>query len=316
MYSIFDSNSYRYWVRDKNYSEYSADIALMRQSESVIQIKPVQNIVVLVELMKHLVNPLDPNFNECINAITAAVLHCQTIGNDKKSVTFVPGIDYAIYLEIHQKLPANSDYENSVLTLAIEIAEKVKHGDTINSLLGPLKINLNNELQNRTNFYNSIVASLKMIDPKCTGFEDFLKDKVDRTNFLRILRRKDFYKVAAFSKISRIATPVLPVTLSEAEFDRIAQKFAPAVDFERKFWEKLANGIAIQDGSHKEINTLYDIMILIGGLISYPDSIFVTREKQIIDSFKKGGMSHKVMDLPSYLAHLKLSSIQLKRYNI
>jgi hypothetical protein len=79
-------------------------------------------------------------------------------------------------------------------------------------------------------------------------------------------------------------------------------------------WEKIGGRIPIKDGTHKEINTVYDILILIGSLVSYPNMLFVTRENKLHESFKLSGMPNQILTLPDYLIMLGANKIKLIGY--
>ena len=311
---IFDSNSYRYLVRGKTFAQYSQEIIQIKALESRISFKPTLSMVVLSELMKHLVDPTDVNYDECKNAVAAAVLHCRERADGVQTIPCAPGMDNAIYFEVFGKYPEN-DHEKSLALVADRILNNFTD-NYIKSLHDELNINLQNEQQNRDNFFNAVVASLKVIDPASTGFEDFLKDKNARDKFFRDVRHDNFKKVAAYSKLSRIRDERgNEITATTDLIDKLAQKFSPALELERLFWEKVAGRIPMKDGTHKEINTLYDIMILIGGLVSYPNMLFVTREIKLHESFKASGMKNQIIDLPDYLSRLGAIGINLIGYS-
>jgi hypothetical protein len=118
------------------------------------------------------------------------------------------------------------------------------------------------------------------------------------------------------AKLSRLHTQYgKEIELTSELIDRYGKVFSPAVELERKFWEKVADPkIAIINSTHKEINTFYDLMILIGSLVAYPDILFVTREKQIIDSFAKSEVPGQILTLPDYFTHVGVTGVALHRY--
>jgi len=312
--TVFDSNSYRYLVRDKTYAQYAAEIETIKAREKVMNIQPRVSIVVLSELLKHLVDPADPHYEECKNAVAAAILHCSEVVDGRRSVKSVPGLDYAIYSKL-VGTPPNKDYEQSILSVAVSITGNFTDQHIL-SLNVPLSVNLQNELANRDGFYKGLLLSMKIMDPASTGFPDFLSDRNKRDQYFRDIRHPNFVKVAVLAKLSRLKSQYgEDIELTEELIDRYGKIFASAVELERKFWEKVADPrIGIQDATHKEINTFYDLMILIGSLVAHPDMIFVTRENQIVDSFARSGVPGQILTLPDYFTHIGVTGVPLHRY--
>lgn len=304
---VFDSNAYRNFVRGKSRTQYAKELEVVKNIEKCTGIQPVQSVVVLSELFRHLMSPSDINYAECKEAVIASSIHCKKVIGMKKRYSYAPSFESALCLEATGKPLPNQDYEISVSMVADKISENptdnfIASGD----VQGALNINLQNETQNRQNFFLSVVNVIKLIDKKATGFGDFLKDKKERRDFLTFIDSVDFAKMTTLSKLDRIQKfHGVQFTTDDTLLNRMMVKFSPLIQFERKFWKKAANGIGITDSSHKEFNTFYDIMIIFGAIARNPRAIFVTEEKQIHASFAEVGLQSRVMTLNEYLAYIK-----------
>ena len=306
---IFDSNAYRIFVRGKSLKQYSCELEAIKKLERKKGIQPIQSITVLSELFKHLLDNTNGNYQECKDAVIASSTHCAKTKGNLRTYAYAPSFDNALYLEATGRNFPNVDYEKSVSMIADGIS-KNQTDIYISSIRASLSINIQNEQQNRDNFFLSIKNVMKSLDPKSNDFTDFMKDKTDRRNFITFLGTDSFEKMTTFSKLDRIPKFLDPTfTITPDLVDRVSKKYLPLIQFERKFWNKVVNGIGIIDSSHKEFNTFYDIMIIFGALARNQQAIFVTNEKQIKESFAEVGLQNQIMTLDEYLKYLEKGNL-------
>lgn len=80
---IFDSNAYRYLVTGKEYGEIGKVVQKLKAKEENNNIESLMSSIVAKELLAHVADKKDPNFQKCLNAVKALYLHSGNSENFK-----------------------------------------------------------------------------------------------------------------------------------------------------------------------------------------------------------------------------------------
>jgi hypothetical protein len=297
MYSvIFDTNAYRNLVYDtKNLEEVSLKISNIKKLEKSKNVTTLISPTVGRELLSHIVDKNDRNYNNCIKAIKAMYEHC-TNNDGTYNLLATPEIQIARDLFYVENTPA--------IESAKAICQMLYHfskdqSDTIfNTFDKNLKLNKDHIITTEQLLSDDIYKWIRLIDPAATSWKVFENDEKKRKKLLSYLDSQKF-------DIEIAAAFLCAIDINIAEKGLISNgiKQEKIQDMIKKFIEMYKTPISLQRHFYKQFifcsfdlsadtsrcNFIWDIHILYaaGQTINNSPTILITNDKAMTNEVTK-----------------------------
>lgn len=308
---IFDTNAYRYLVKDKSFKDIDKLIQKLKSREKKNNIESLMSPIVAQELLAHVANPKDPAYNKCLNAIKAMYLHN---GNDKEFHMIASPELLIAQSFFNTSIPQKEQTNLAIGQMVFQLA-KSPNKKTFKKLKTNLQLNLNHILSSENNFAVQLRQFVKHIDPMADGWQIFADDEQRRNKALQDIRSDKVSFELALAHIYIVYQLLLHTgQIQKMTFDELADRaeslltaFPEPIALFKQVLENLVNSeFNILEDSRA--NFVWDIQLMFNvGNHKIGDSklFFVTSDKAIIRTALKSKTNLSILTYEEYKEYLK-----------
>jgi hypothetical protein len=166
---IFDTNAYRYLVKNRSSEQIEDYVNKINGWESANNIQTLISPIVAKELLAHVANKKDPAFDICMKAIKAMYLHNGSDENYRMIASPELLISNAFFKEeIPSKVETNKAIGEMMYRLATDPRDY-----TFKSLQHNLNLNYNHVMESEKEFAISLKQFVNEVDPNAKGWKIF-----------------------------------------------------------------------------------------------------------------------------------------------
>jgi hypothetical protein len=311
---VFDTNSYRNFVRGMSSDEVLEVIGDLKRVESKKNICPFGITIVGLEMLANLCEgDLGFNFKDCLNGLIAMSNHCYDEKDNEPRIVSPPYLN--LTRSFFNMVPKN--YEDGVKNIAgvihdfkIDYKKALEHHEKTSTFLKIKNYFDKEELQFSTEIIKLIDSAKTEVRTKYPRIDS----RQFRIKLLDFFVNGPYEPLIAIAIIYEIALS-LQIQLQKIETLDMAksmhQEFPLSVGFYKWISYKIIEGnIDMQSKTSKEKrwNWLWDYQVtfLINNhTIDNKDVILVTSDKDIIEMLDSFGYKNKVLTLTEYLDYIK-----------
>jgi len=181
---IFDTNAYRYLVKDKDFPQVDKLVEKLKAKEKRNNIKSLISPIVVKELLAHLADKKDPNFDKCLKANKALYLH----SGSSKSYSMIASPELLISKAFFDKtMPSkiitNQAFGQISYNLAVNPTDYI-----FKKFQRNLNLNREHVLDSENNFALAMKQFVQACDPLATGWRICEHDERKRQKVLSEIR--------------------------------------------------------------------------------------------------------------------------------
>jgi hypothetical protein len=184
---IFDTNAYRYLVKDKDFENIDRLIEKIKSKEAQRGIQSMISPIVARELLAHVADRSDPAFEKCLKAIKAMYLHSEVDG--AYHILASPELLVAKSF-FNETIPRKIETNEALIQIAYHLAK-----DPSDHVFTKFQRNLNQNreqvLETESFFAQSLWQMVKGVDPSSSGWRIFANDPVQRQKLLAEIRSEN-----------------------------------------------------------------------------------------------------------------------------
>ncbi|NCC61051.1 MAG: hypothetical protein EOM12_08930 [Verrucomicrobiae bacterium] len=314
---IFDTNSYRNFVKDCEIDQVSEAVRKLREKENEAGIKVYSSIIVGLELLGSLVEQDDgPNFKDCLKGIIALGIHC--FDEEKKDLRIIPDarllITGSFFPDSHKKkelvlrvrkvggviCDIKNNYEDAIKTH--------KSKGTFSTIKKDL-------ISERNKFLDKIKFLLNYIKEGIKKNSNENENDIKRKT-LNYINSDNFKESISLGIISSIQNNQKKENEIYKKAKILREKFLLSVEFFRYILYKIIkNNIDLNSNRtiEERANWIWDYNIsfhISDETIDDRKIIIITSDKDMIDIFKNNSFGDRIMNLEEYRRF-----INIKCYN-
>jgi hypothetical protein len=181
---IFDTNAYRYLVHEKEWDQVERIIKKLKDKERRNEIETLMSPIVARELLAHVADRSDPNFDKCLKAIKALYLHC----GDENSYRMIASPELLISTAFfNATIPSKVTTNEAIGQILFHLA-KNPSPYVFRKFQRTLNLNREQVLSNEVNFAIAMWEFKMLCDPKAPGWQIFPNDEQNRRRVLSEIR--------------------------------------------------------------------------------------------------------------------------------
>lgn len=312
---IFDSNAYRYLVTGKKYTEIEKLILRLKKKEEERNIESLLSSIVAKELLAHVANKKDKNFQKCMNAVKAMYLHC---GGNKENFRIVASPELLIAksffnYEIQSKIETSNAIGQILYYMASNPTEH-----QFKQLQRNLNLNKKHVYETEKEFAYAMKDFVSTNNGNSNGWQIHPNDEAKRKKILKDIRSEESsinialgFLVVTLEEI-RSENPELVNSISKSQLLDIAKRFTetfkePIILF-KQVMENLVNS-EFNLFENSRANFIWDIHLMFNvgdnRLNDGSTLYFVTSDKAMIKAAEKGNGKLNVLTFEEYMDYLK-----------
>jgi len=308
---IFDTNAYRYLVKNKSFDDIDKLIQKLKSREKANNIDTLISPIVAKELLAHVANKKDPSFEKCLKAIKALYLHS---GNDK-SYNMIASPELLISKSFFNKtIPIKEETNKSIGQMIFHLATNPDK-KTFNKLKKNLQSNYIHVSESEKNFAEQLRLFVFSVDPDSKSWQVFPNDKKKRENALKQLRSEATTESIALGFIFMVYQLLIfsgeIKIISNEELRKraksLAEMFPEPIALFKQVFENLINSeFNIYENSRA--NFVWDILLMFNvGNHNVQGSklYFVTSDKAIIRTAISQKSNLSILSFDEYMEYLK-----------
>lgn len=311
---IFDTNSYRKFVSNKNKEEIISGIEEIIELEDSKDIVQFASVIVGMEMLANLAEGEEGfNFKDCLNGVIAMTTHCQE--KDNETLRIFPNAALHILKSYFNFIPKDLKDRNMNLGGVLNDIKK----DPENSIKHHTERNTFEDIKNYVNneeviFSNQITTLLEEIKSEFIKKHPNIANKQLRAKLLDYIENGSFEPLMALGLIFSIASKY---QLNLPQEEGIKRAFSLNIEFPLSvgFFRWIAYKIVDDNidmnsktSKEKRWNWVWDYHVsfaLNNSTINDREVIVVTSDKDLTEIIKDFGYENKVLTLEEYLKFLK-----------
>ena len=199
---VFDTNAYRKLVSSMTKIKVRSNVASIVANQARQDYVAYANLFVAAELLAHLSDPTDPNFNVCRKAVIAIWSHCQT--SNGSSLMFMPDPEMQFAKKFYDvEDPCHRQFYENVSQICRYIYENDADND-----LGSIRSELKKIKQvvdtTEDQFINDVFSYvLRSTNPNATNWQIFESDAAEKRRLLDYLNSSDSSIILAAAHVER-----------------------------------------------------------------------------------------------------------------
>lgn len=324
---IFDTNAYRNLVKGIDNGDIKSYVDDIRNKEEGKKIKSFGHVIVEVEMLNHLGNNIDPNFDECHKGVVAMYHHC--FDEKAQEPTIIPhsklilcdclfqkrpeqSVDYVrnfggvmkdivedeYGISSHQKKSTFSDISNFITKREQEFADTVEN--TIKTYKERAKKEIEKGIRTK-NSYKTDEEIQKLIKSGTTDFQI-------KTKTLQLINNNDFL-IERSKELVMDTAHNLGIGIGSKECKKKAEYLRINVPLSVRFFQWICayiveNNTNFQSkkSKHHKWNWLWDMQVSFcsGNTVDNRKILIVTDDDDIHTVVKKYGKESQIMTLGDY----------------
>ncbi|MDH7448467.1 hypothetical protein [Aquimarina sp. 2201CG14-23] len=309
---IFDTNSYRQIVLNKNHKEITELLNSIKTAEKENNIEPISALTVNLELSSNLVEGKNGiNYENCLNGLTFLTNHC--FDKEKKMIRIASMPFFKISSMMFGALPIDFEKQDKKFS---KVFEKFKSFDKKPNMSKDFYEFVKTILtKHEQGFANTILG---LIEAAKYGMEQ-IHPKVDNKTRKRKLIQyfeSDSYAHNLSIKSLRLVAEELEIQLDDQELQNRAYFLREKLPissafFQWIFCEIIRKNIDMNSkkSRKKRWNWLWDYQIsfLVSQDTKEQKTILVTSDGDMIKILKENGLENNVLQVDQYLEFLKIN---------
>ncbi len=314
MYVIFDTNVYRR-IGQKCFDE-----VLEREREH--SIVGLCNPWTAVELLAHLANPEDNDFNECWCAIRRLVQRCSQLHNKSMAVSFLPDAQSQRCKILFGNMPNGVEEQahfDGLLLLKIAGAESLADLQIYQSQINEVA---KRHKQAKNDFQKAVLNYIRLFVPSATSWNAINSDSTLRNKVLKTLDDPVVNRSIFAFLVDEAATCLgmkLSLSHREERIDFAMRAFAIPIEFAfSSIYKKIVDGANFSKS--KNVNSSEDFQILFSvsseADIDGKQVCLITDENQIQKAAKNCGSPSLVRSMLEYLDFLGVDPTICDKMNL
>jgi hypothetical protein len=308
---IFDTNAYRYLVKNKEFNQIEKLIYKFKSREAKNNIDSLISPIVAKELLAHVANRKDPSFDKCLRAIKALYLH----SGDDFTYNMIASSDLLISKAFFGKTIAEKEETNiAIMQMTYHLAK-----NPTKKIFKKLNRNLQANKEHVFDSENSFAIQMKQfvnhIDPNAEGWQIFPNDPKKRKEVLSYIRSDGVSFEIALGYLFIVYQ--LLFFSGEIELLTNDELYAKARDFVKVFPEPISLYKQVMENlvnsefnifENSRSNFVWDIHLMFNvGNHSIAGSklYFVTNDKAIIKSAIQENAKYTILTYDEYIEYLR-----------
>ncbi len=307
---IFDTNSYRNFVRGKNFDEVIELTNKLRKQEKTKDIRPSASVIALIEMIANLAEGKNGfNYNDCLNGIVAMSYHC--FDNVEQAPRIIPHAYLLIAKSFFHQLPSQveenvknlggllNDFKNDK-DIAIRHYEKQATFENYKEYIGNLE----------TGFSQQIIALIDGVKSEIKKDSPDISSKHLREKMLNYIDSDLFYNNMSIAILTALSNK-MGLSYSQSEFKKMGTFLSENFPFASGFfkwicYEVVDKNIDLNSKTSKEKrwNWIWDYNVsfsVSNSTVQGREVILVTSDKDLKQMLADTGFGARVMELDDYL---------------
>lgn len=311
MITIFDTNAYWNFVKDKTISDIEVEMSNLRKKECSKGIKPYMCTTVAMELLTHLLDGEDQrSFKNCLKASQAMYLHC----GDAQSFRLLPLPEVQIAKEYfsvdnHKSIQTQKNVGHILYNISQSANNDTvsKYKDSISQIKAFID-------QGEESFASEVEKCIKTIAPSSEAWDFFANAPKKKAEYLKYIRSEEFCKMTASAMLCAVSLVLLDhqyidekeaVKDIEEKIQTYIRSYNASLIFRRKVWECFANpNFNLREKSRA--NSIWDEHILhfVNKTVEGEKILLVTSDSKMKDSAKEADDKSLVYTYQEYITFL------------
>lgn len=311
MITIFDTNAYWNFVKDKTISNIETEMTDLRRKECSKGITPYMCTTVAMELLSHLLDGENQrSFKNCLKSSQAMYFHCGDAGSFR--LLPLPEVQIAkeyFFVENYSSLETQRNVGH--ILYSISQSPNINTVNQYQDSISQIKAFID---QAEESFASEVEKYISTIDPSASAWNLFANDSKKKAEYLKYIRSEEFYKITASAMLCAVNFHLLSkgyVVEDQCKAD-VEKKIKGYVDsykvsliFRRKLWECIANpNFNLREKSRA--NSIWDEHILhfVNKSVAGEDILLVTSDAKMKDSAKEVDENLLVYTYDEYITFL------------
>jgi hypothetical protein len=313
---IFDTNAYRVLTYDLSLEGARAKAVELRQLERQRGSLALAHPIVAWELVYHLVDPSDPAYNRCLNALAALAEHTESADDSDPGICFIADAACSICQDIFDQIPQRHlSFIEHLRQLATSVAKEAPNfsAERIKEDIGELAAWMESEEQS---WLSGMEDVRNRLSPATT--RDVFGGGSDADSLRKacaFFQSPRFFELWSEHLVEVHAGMVNIAPLTQGELtlkaQRIRENFPAAFHITSALLQKLATNPSLNFQKPKNRNLFWDTLISFSigpGVLEEDGSVcFVTSDKALVLAAKEAGYSNRVLSLADYLANVGMT---------
>ena len=310
---ILDTNAYRQLADGKYYCEIIPTATEFRKRENKLNAKTLLNIVVSMELIKHLETG-DPFLENCYKALAFQFFHTQTkeYGEANNEISFLPPLNTILTRHYFDENSQYFKYYVEIIRLTMDVTNDMEIDDikkekkNIQLIAEQLKFE-------RSEIQGNLAKYIQEINGGIVDWELFKNNKLLKKSLLDDIKKGKTKNALTLSLCQRAYSLLDKHDTEKIKTDSILdfeKYYDPLLNLNQTLIEKLIHGVvALSDPLSEKWNTLNDVQIL--GSACYNSlrekdndsrTIIVTDDKAIRTACQNTYLQDNIWKLREYIA--------------
>ena len=194
---IFDTNAYRYLVTDKDFDQVDKLISKLKEKEKKNNIETLISPIVVKELLAHLADKNDPNYDACLKANKALYLHSGSKDNYRMLASPELLISKSFF---NETIPAKIETNKALGQISYHLALKPTPY-VFKKFQRNLNLNRDHVLDSENTFALAMKQFVQTSDPSAKGWRIFENNEQSRRKVLDGIRSEQASIEIAFGYI-------------------------------------------------------------------------------------------------------------------
>ncbi|TDQ23867.1 hypothetical protein [Tenacibaculum caenipelagi] len=301
---VFDTNSYRNFVKDKTTQEVIESTLKLKKIEKELNIESNAPIIVIFEMLANLDNETtNDNFTECLKGLISASYHCFNRNNYSVIPYSVPLFCHFLHQKVPQNIENNIRGMLGVLDFIKKDTEKAieTHKEDFKNYKEYIS-----EIE--SNYSKLLKSFLEQINDYIEKKFPKLQNKQKRIKKLEYLDSEIFQNDFSYGVIE-LMNSKLGKTVKKEELDRMVIEFNLTFPFSNKFYKYVLNELISKNinldsktSLKKRLNWIWDYnigIVITNSTIRDKKTFVVTQDKDLSEVIKNIEDS-RVMTLYEY----------------
>jgi hypothetical protein len=313
---IFDTNSYRSFVRGKTFKEVIDVAEKLSEKENSRDIKSLASVIVLVEMVANLAEGKEGfNYDECLKGIIAMSHHC--FDHTEQGPRIIPQANLLIAKSFFNKLPPQAeenaknlggllnDFKNDSAK-AIEHYNKQSAFDNYKKYVENLEIEFSQQI---INLIEGIKTEIRRDSPN-------ISSKHLREKTMSFIESEQFNNTMSIAILTTLSTK-MGLNYSQSELTNMSsfliKKFPSASGFFKWICHEIVDkniDLNSKTSKEKRWNWIWDYNVsfsVSNSTVQGRDMILVTSDKDLKQMLTDNGFGVRVMKLDEYLDFIEFN---------
>lgn len=308
---VFDTNAYRYLVKDLSWDKIDSFISELRLKEKKRGVATSMSSIVAKELLAHIASKKDSQYDKCLRAAKAMYLH----NGNKDNFNMMASLELQISKSFfHIDWEKKIETSNAIGQILYHISTKPTPY-TFRKFQHNLNLIRNHVLDAEKGFVDGMKEFVNQVDPKAIDWEIFKGDNKKKDCIRNFIRSEEcslqYAKAIIFTVFAFLYSNGKVSLTNNYDFDDMANQFIKyfpePIALQKFVLESLVNS-NFDLSQNSRANFLWDIQIMYNvGLHTVDgDKLYlITSDKQMLQCATKCNHAFSIYTFDEYMDYLK-----------